>query len=181
MEEVNNNEVKIGFYNYILNCHVKDKTAIAFMVVKFKPLIKKYSYLLNYSDAEQDLTLAFIEIIEKIPTQKFDKENADFFILSYIKAAIQNRYIYLSKNKYTGYLQEELKEDSLVINDSNTDDSLTISEALKQLTAQQKKVIILKYFYGYSDVEISNSLEITRQSVNKIKLRALEKLRNYIS
>jgi DNA-directed RNA polymerase specialized sigma subunit, sigma24 homolog len=174
------NNTNSDFYQCIQKCQNKDQNEMILMIMKFRPLIKKYSYLLNYCDAEQDITLAFIEILEQIPIQRINKERANIIILSYIEKSIKNKYIYLSKNKNIGYVQEELTEESCACNDPDADVSIIKLEGLEQLTVLQKKVITLKYYYGYSDIEISQILKTTRQSVNRTKLRALEKLRQYM-
>lgn len=185
MNEYNENASNIDFSNWVLACHEKNKDAILYMLMKFKPLIKKYSYLLNYSDAEQDIILAFIEVIEKIPVENIKNKNANIFILSYIKTSIKNRYIYLSKhNTYAYSYKEPIYEDNISyksFSPENVDDNILSSTGLERLTELQKQVILLKYFYGYSDIEISKKFKITRQSVNKIKNRAIGILRYFIT
>lgn len=48
------------------------------------------------------------------------------------------------------------------------------------LTELQRKIILLKYIYGYSDQEIANRLKISRQAVNRAKNRGVKIIReNY--
>lgn len=176
---------KMNYYEYIEKCKKKDKTALAYMANKFKPLIRKYSYLLNYNDAEQDLWLALIEVLEQMPLEKIAKGNSEPYILGYIKTSIKNKYIYLSKRKYLNSFNQELNDDICSHNpkliSSDIESSIFLQDSLKHLTEQQKKIITLKYVYGYSDIEISKMLNKTRQSVNKVKLRALQRLQNFMS
>ena len=58
---------------------------------------------------------------------------------------------------------------------------LDICDALENLTERQKGVIICKYIYCLSDSQISEIFKISRQSVNKLKNRALNVLKEYYS
>ncbi|KAA8666397.1 sigma factor-like helix-turn-helix DNA-binding protein [Clostridium sp. HV4-5-A1G] len=51
---------------------------------------------------------------------------------------------------------------------------------MKQTYWSTKKVIIKKFFYGFTDTEIGKQLSISRQAVNRLKNRALERLRNFV-
>jgi hypothetical protein len=107
--------VKMGnseLYSNVMRCKKKDRDALLEMVTKFSPLIKKYSYLLNYSDAEQDVTTAFIEVVKNMPLEKIALSNdGNTYILSYIKKSIKNKYILLSKQKYFKHNHEELVDE----------------------------------------------------------------------
>ena len=50
--------------NLISNAKDGNKNSMLELLNKFKPLIKKYSYMLNYEDAENDLILSMINILE---------------------------------------------------------------------------------------------------------------------
>ncbi|WP_157863087.1 hypothetical protein [Desulfofarcimen acetoxidans] len=51
-----------------------------------------------------------------------------------------------------------------------------MKSALKYLTIQQRKIVLLNILQ-YSDTEIANILNITRQAVNKIKRKAFYTLK----
>lgn len=61
--------------------------------------------------------------------------------------------------------------------DPHFEDNLILSEFLLLLTKKQNQVIVYKYFYGYSDSEISTYLHISRQEVNRLKTRGLLELK----
>ena len=48
---------------------------------------------------------------------------------------------------------------------------------LTGLTALQRKVLVIRYLYGYSDAEIADQLHISRQAVNRAKNRAVAVLK----
>lgn len=57
-----------------------------------------------------------------------------------------------------------------------------MKDALNHLISQQqKKVIFLHYYQGYSIQEITNFLHISRQSVNMTKNRALISLKKILT
>ena len=58
--------------------------------------------------------------------------------------------------------------------------SVTLKDGMKLLNERQKEAVILKYIYGYSDVEIGEKLGITRQAVNRLEKRGLSILREYL-
>ncbi len=59
--------------------------------------------------------------------------------------------------------------------------SIFIKDLLSQVTELQKNILILKFIQNYSETEISNILDVSRQSVNRAKNRALVTLRKYLS
>lgn len=170
------------FYEIVKKSQHGDKEAMLSMINTFKPLIKKYSYYLNYDGANSDLIIAFIEIIRKMPINEDVNLKYDKFIVGYISSAIKNRYIYLSKKNYQICLNEtELKLGLVSIGvNIKFEDKIFIGEVLDKLSEIQRRVLVLKFVKNYSDVDISKILNISRQSVNRAKNRALKNIRKYI-
>ncbi|MFT8889571.1 MAG: sigma-70 family RNA polymerase sigma factor, partial [Ethanoligenens sp.] len=163
----------------IYKCQNKNKEAITLAINKFMPLVKKYAYFLGYQDAQQDIIVLFLEIINKIPIQKFDQNRKNELTLSYISKSMKNGYITLSKKKRLKdlYIEDVIPENLAVADKVELG---LIRDALKQLTSLQRRVIYLKYHYGYKDSEISSILHTSRQAVNQTKLRALKTLKSII-
>lgn len=101
----------------------RDAKAMEDIIDSFTPLIKKYSYWLDYDDAEQDLIVAFIEIIFAMPLRIISSDVRLSYarILSYIKKSMYRRYILLSVQKerkqnseteYVDELEYDVPEDS---------------------------------------------------------------------
>ncbi|WP_035288609.1 sigma-70 family RNA polymerase sigma factor [Clostridium sp. KNHs214] len=160
----------------------KDKDALLILIQKFNPLIQKYSKKLMYDGAESDLTIAFIEILNKIPLEKATMKNSKF-ILSYINTSIKNKFIKLSKYN-NAFLYNEIKlnlEITMDCNNNSIEDSLILNSALSNLSKYQRKIIIDKFFKEKSEIEISKELGISRQAVNKTKNIALKKLKKYLT
>lgn len=169
----------VELYSYIKSAQVGNKDAMLFLIDKFNPLIKKYAYLLKEDDAVQSFTLVFIETIHKIKLSGFDKTNAEYPILNYIKRSIKNSYYIYSKKRSNNLNNTlEFKEDiNVPYLNKDINLSIEINEAMKALTLLQKTVITYKFYYGYTDVEIAKNLSVSRQAVNRIKNRAMLKLK----
>ncbi len=73
-----------------------DDTSLMMLIDKFRPIIKKYSRLLNYYTAESDLITEFIVLIRKIPTDKENLQEDNEFI-AYIAASMKYCYYKLKK------------------------------------------------------------------------------------
>jgi RNA polymerase sigma-70 factor (ECF subfamily) len=157
-----------------------DNNVLLELIQTFKPLIKKYSSLLNmnYEDAISELTLEFIKIVKSFPAKKDCA--SDKYILSYISKSMRNTYITksieLEKLKIV-YFEDSFNWEPACFQYS----SLWINELLLELTSTQKKVLLLRYYYGYSVVEISKQLSISRQAVNQAKNRGLIKLKQMLT
>jgi len=59
----------------------------------------------------------------------------------------------------------------------NVDNRLDLEEALDQLKAEEKKVLILAYHNGKSQRDIADQLGVSQMSVSRIQKRAIEKLK----
>ncbi|MCI8470485.1 MAG: sigma-70 family RNA polymerase sigma factor [Clostridia bacterium] len=63
---------------------------------------------------------------------------------------------------------------------SSIDTVLELNDALKSLTAIEQSVIFLLFEEDFSQDEASKILDICSKSVSRIKLRAIEKLKEYL-
>jgi len=148
-----------------------NENAMLKLIKEFQPLIKKYSYLVDYEDSESELTLTFIETLYKIPINN-PKFKQDKYIISYINKSIRNKYIYLSKNRNKIYYYESPINLDITQTpyQTNIGNKLFINDLLLTLTKREREIINLKYFKEYSDIEISKKFGISRQAVNKTKI-----------
>ncbi len=55
---------------------------------------------------------------------------------------------------------------------------IVIEECLKELTEQEREVLLLYYWWGYRDVEIGKMLGESQQIINYRRNKALKKIRN---
>ena len=142
---------------------------------KFEGLIYTYSARIGGEDAFQELSLFLIELLYKLKLCKFSNDDE---LTRYISVSIRNEYIRLSKKK-----SRLLKEHNSCFQPTATDADPMEKEILRQavatLTKNQRKTVIYKYIYFYTDSEIAHSLNISRQAVNRTKNRALQRLKTY--
>ena len=154
-----------------------NKEALLYIINKFIPLIKKYARILNYEEAETDLIISLIEIIQHMKSSKFNKGN-DGMIISYIHNCMKNKRIDLYRKYVKNSIAEvEINLDILEGKNYNFEDSLLIEDMLNNVTDLQRKILISKYIYGYSEVVISKKSGISRQAVNRAKNRAVKCIR----
>lgn len=163
--------------------NINNKKCLENLINNFYPLIKKYSYKLNYDGAETDLVIKFIETVKNLSNipNILDNEKA---LISYINKSIINYYIYLSKknsniSKYESLEKEEVNYDNFIFKFmENGFKKIELEEALNTLNLREE-YIIKNILNGYSVSEIASNLNITRQAVNKIKINTFTKLKNY--
>ena len=141
---------------------------------EFEKLIYHYSKKLNLEDARQELTVFLIELLYKIDFSLNDG------IKKYVAVCLRNKYITLSKqNQRNVDLIEKLSINCDTYSDFHGD-LVLLKELISKLPIKQREVIIYRYIYNYSDVEISKIMNVSRQAVNRLKNRALNSLREYI-
>lgn len=169
----------------ITKARTGDADAMLQVIHEFQPLLLKYTRKLGYEDAYSDLILFFIELVHKIPEQLILKNNIGKLI-KYITTSTKNHYYYLlKKNTFssieinTSQLSDEqvyYLENLLSITDHTMPDD--IFYILKDyLTKKELHIIILIYYLGYTSTEIAHKEHVTRQAVNQLKQRALDKLK----
>ena len=146
----------------------------------FKNLIYIYGYRLkNSEDAIQDLNLFLIKMLNTIRLDKFSADSSSE-LHKYIAVSIRNKYIKISKiHQHYTKISADYSEELFPCQDS-VEEHIVLKEAISFLTEKQLKVIIYKYFYGYSNTEIADMLHIKRQTVGKIKNNALSTLRHLL-
>jgi RNA polymerase sigma factor (sigma-70 family) len=156
-----------------------DMTVFPLIFDEFKNIIRHYAVRLHYEDATADLNLFFVELLYSIDLSRFEMDYS-FGLRGYIAVSIKNRYISLSVSKLKQSNMYEPFFENVNGYTETFDDRIVIKMALRGLSDKQKNVLIHKYIYGYSDVEISKRFSVSRQAVNAIKRRAIENLKEYI-
>ncbi|MBE6750272.1 MAG: sigma-70 family RNA polymerase sigma factor [Ruminococcaceae bacterium] len=162
----------------ILSFRKQDMCAFSEIYENFKKLINHYALKLNTEDALPELTLFLIELLYDIELDRFAEYSSDS-IARYISVSLRNKYISISREnqKYRSFCSE-LYENEVFYKD-NLFENFFVADALCRLSHKQKLVIVYKYIYNYSDTELAFMLGTTRQSINRIKNRALSTLKNF--
>ncbi|MDL2301889.1 sigma-70 family RNA polymerase sigma factor [Lachnospiraceae bacterium OttesenSCG-928-D06] len=55
-----------------------------------------------------------------------------------------------------------------------------LAEAIAKLPADKRDIILLSYFLGMTDREISEQLQVVRQTISKRRAKTLKELRDYL-
>ena len=156
----------------------RDMTAFPIIFNEFEKLINFYSYKLSDEDAFQELTTFLLELLYNLDFRVFKKDSSDS-LKRYIAVCIRNKYIAISKG-----IEKHKTADFPVFENAAADysdflQSQILKDAVRLLPPKQRRLIIYKYIYNYSDVEIAEFLNISRQAVNRLKNRAIENLKAY--
>lgn len=171
----------MGLYLLFQSAQLGDEESILKLYNKFIPKIRKCARLLNYETAETDITIRFLEFIKNTNFNALNSKS-DGAVVNYTNKFFNNAYLnllrtHMSKIKYV-YLDDENTFTNDIPYYDKRDD---LEDAyLSYLTELQKKIIILKYVYGYSDDEIAKDLQISRQAVNRTKNRGLDTIKEAI-
>lgn len=159
----------------IINFRKGDMQAFTPIYSGFEKLIDYYSRKIGDEDSRQELIIFFIETLYNIELSNFCDDRTDR-LNRYISVSIRNKYIYLSKKHQSEMLNYTPFNDCYADFDDNID-KIFIKEILNRLSHKQRAIIVYKYIYGYSDVEISELFGISRQAVNRLKNRAKDTIR----
>lgn len=156
------------------------------LLEQFQPLLNKYSRKLMYEDALNDLNLKFIEIIHAINLTKLQNDNDGVFV-KYIVISVRNAYIallgefYAQKGVVSWEDLTETEKHKLAVDEKSRDTErqrfIDLLDSSQNLTDKERQTLTLIYYYEYSAADIAKIFSTTRQNINQIKLRALEKIR----
>ena len=157
------------------------------VINRFKPLLQKYAHLLHTEDAYDELQLEFLKIIYSTPWTDLHLQTEGAYV-PYLATAVRNSYINLSKanNRHKEYCFSSFGEDQEFILTSTltTDDSyeqLLCKDLKHVLTKSEFHVVYLSCLKGYSCAAIADQQGVSRQHINQVKRRALNKLKQYFT
>ena len=147
---------------------------------------KRIDYLcksFNLIYYKNDLTLFLWLLIKKIDIHNFlsDSELDNYIFIS-LKNYCKNLYkkTTLTQNKESYFTPKYYEKDTESYDLENVS-SICFTDLISFLPKKQKLIINLRYKYCLSDIEIANTLNISRQAVYKSRLIALTSLRQSIS
>ena len=164
----------------IVSAKDKNKDSLMEIINKFRSLIKKQAYALNYEDAENDLIVDMIELIYNMPFFQHDGQ-----AVTYISTSIRHSYVKFLKQRIRLRENECIYDPDIIKNIENLSEDfekkdLDLIFAIRKLNYNQKWVIIYKFFFMFKDKEIMNKLNISRQAVYNNKNKALKNLRKML-
>lgn len=182
-----------NLYEIVKMAQEHDEQSMEFLLKKFQPLIKKYTYLLRYEDAYSDLQLGFISIIHTVNLSKMWSRD-DAHVFAYIAKSFYHAYIELSKKRK---LETPITFSALIAkNSSNKSDEADAMQIIDQIAAQcdtylqlewdflwsvlterEAKIIQLAFYFRYTTNEISELFNVTPAAISQSKSNALKKLK----
>lgn len=166
--------------NLIAKAKAGDQDSMMKILATFTPLIKKYSYKLNYEDAENDLIANTIQLVYDMPLFENDGQ-----AVAYIESSVRNAYIKYVRNQIE-LRENEVSYDPEIIHNMEafsepfSEINIDLHVAIQKLSSKQRKIIVYKFFLFKSDKDIMRKLKISRQAIYKNKIRALEMLKKYL-
>ncbi|WP_456276878.1 RNA polymerase sigma factor [Bacillus sp. AK128] len=131
-----------------------------------------YVYVKNEGDALDVVQEVAYRSFKKIGTLKYP----EYFKSWLIRIAITCSIDLVRKNKKVVQLIPEFEE-NIGVEDEDVSLSITLQDLMNQLNEEEKSIILLKYYEGYSFKEISDSLEMPLGTTKSVLYRALGKLR----
>ena len=164
-----------------------NKEKITDILTIFQGQIKSYSRKAQSEDIQQDLYIFLIHLINTISLDKMNNTN-DKTLISYISHSIKFKFYKYFKQQYNqsntelNFLDEINYEENPAncVSENVIFSDLEFLNLLKDLTAKEKTVIILKYKYGFSTSEIAKKYKVSVQAVYKLEKHALNKLRKLL-
>ena len=169
----------MSLIHIIENGQSGDKEAVLNIINHFKPKIKKCANQLGYEEAETDLIIALIETITSMDITDI-KNDSDGAVVNYICRILEHRKVDLFRKFVKGKKEEfELKVEKLQEETKESiDDKIFVENIFNILPTNQKKILRRKYMEGFSDTEIAEEMDISRQAVNRAKNKAFHRIRN---
>lgn len=162
----------------IKNLKNGDKSSFETINKEFIGLIVFFSKKIGGEDSLAELTAFLFELLLGIEPDNFKYDNSQT-LKRYIAVSLRNRYIALSKEKQKYEKTELGLLDDGIKYSASLEDSIMIKDMLRLLSEKQRLIVTYKYIYGYSDIEIAEIMNISRQAVNRLKNRSISILREY--
>ena len=144
----------------------------------FSPLIKSYSrkagWKIETEDMESLLTIRLIEIVRTMKVLDLDGQN-----VKYISTGI--RFHFLNILKKINNIQEQENFDLDKLDNTGVADKTdtVFDELIQSIDEKKREILTLKFKEMYTDQEIADKLNITRQAVNKQLRKAYQQILPY--
>lgn len=76
------------------------------------------------------------------------------------------------------YIVDQIKDDNE--NDENWTDSIAIKSAITHLSVREKQILLMRFYAGKTQTEISKEIGISQAQVSRLEKSALEKMKRYM-
>lgn len=78
----------------------------------------------------------------------------------------------------TLYVMDQMSDDKEL--DSNWLDNISINEAMDKLSEREKKILMLRFFDGKTQMEVSDEVGISQAQVSRLEKSALKHMKKYV-
>lgn len=147
------------------------------VIYLMKPLIRSYSkkiFFLDREDVCQEVVLAIIESVKRIPHCSTDGE-----CINYIRNAVKINFAHLCKKNDVTQFDADMdnyeNNDQYIEKYADIEYAVDMHNFIETLPKKKKKLMIL-LIHGESDQDIARRLNVSRQYVNRIKKQIIKKM-----
>ena len=166
-----------GFATVLLRCSEADSATTKAVYQQYQPQLVRLARNLGADDPEGSADLAFFDglrAIENLHTR------SELSFRSYLYTATRNRVVSERRRGVveTTPLDWKHERDAEAGVENEVVDSLFLRSALRELTSDQRDVIVHRFFGGYSSEETARRLGKTSSAVRRLQHTGLKNLRN---
>lgn len=151
----------------------EDKEKFYLVMEQFEPLINKYVRLL-YRDEKEDVYAEFMKALwEAVLDIKYYDNDGQ--VIRFISIAMKNKYLelYRASRKYHDNMVGIDDEMEITMDADNPYDDILLQESMNKiysgLNGNKKEIFKLIFFEGFTDIEVSSKLKISRQYIHRIR------------
>lgn len=171
----------LAIYNFDLSYDTMFSTyAVPLILGEIKKYFKNLN-LIKVSRRNQDLHKKIIEANDLLE-KKLNRSPQVEEIASLLNVPLEDVIESLSSSINVSYLDEEISEDTSrmdLISDNALplENKVELNLALENLDKKERLVIELRYFYGFTQQEVSKRLNMSQVQVSRIETKTLAKLK----
>ena len=171
----------LAIYNFDLSYDTMFSTyAVPLILGEIKKYFKNLN-LIKVSRRNQDLHKKIIEANDLLE-KKLNRSPQVEEIASLLNVPLEDVIESLSSSINVSYLDEEISEDTSrmdLISDNSLplENKVELNLALENLDKKERLVIELRYFYGFTQQEVSQRLNMSQVQVSRIETKTLAKLK----
>lgn len=143
------------------------------LIERFNPFINAYSYKSGWKVETEDmksiLTIKLITLAKEMCISEHEGENVNF-----VTTCLRNHFLDVVRKINRLDTKEELISGELEEVATLDEEDLIFEDMIKALPKQKQEIIRLKFKEMYTDQEIAERLNVSRQAINK-QLRSMYK------
>lgn len=160
-------------FNKLINERHQDNSAIEEIYLYYNSkIILHLSYMFGQELAEECSQEFFVKLLENYNDYKYIK-----YPTSWIYKCCENIAKRKIKNKYFQFETLQVNENIFLLSENKC--YLDLYNEMDKLDVDSKQILIMIYWKGYNQKEISEIMNLTAVTVRKKHSRALKKLKNF--